>query len=330
MKIKAINSWRLMDEEPGAGGGGGDPAPAPNPGGDPAPGGDPSPNPAPSDPAPQPDPAPESSYFQKMPDDWRVQALNSMGLTEGDEFDKRKGQMERHTDFASFAKSGFDAQDRIRKGEISNGLPENATDEQMAEWREANGVPAEAGGYELSLDEGLVLGEADERIISGVYDVAHAGNVPAETMSALTNAMLKGRQAEAEAMVAQDGVDKQTTDRQLKEAWSGDFETNVNMVKGLINQLPETVRDAFGSARMPDGKAVFNSPEIMVAMADWSRKLNPAATVVPNSSNPVASINDEIKSLEDRMGEPGWHKDTGAQERLLKLYSAREDMSNQT
>jgi hypothetical protein len=162
-----------------------------------------------------------------------------------------------------------------------------------------------------------------------IYKVAHENNVPAEVLNTLTNTMMQGRQAEADARISQDGVDKQTADRQLKDAWGGDFETNLNMVKGLVNTLPETIKEAFGDARMADGKAMFNSPEIMVAMADWARKINPSATVVPNSSNPMQSMNDEIKSLEDRMGEPGWHKDTDAQRRYQDLITAKEGMQAQ-
>lgn len=299
------------DPEPtGGGGGGGDPAPTPA-----VPSGDPTPTPE------------AGTYFQSMPDDWRNQAVASMGLEPGDDFDKRMGQLERVSDFGSMTKNYFESQDRIRKGEISSGLPENPSDDQMASWREANGVPAEAGAYELSLSDGLVLSEADGRIMEGVYGAAHAGNVSTETMSAITDAMLKGRQAESDAQTNQDGMDTQTTERQLKDAWGGDYEANINMVKGLVNQLPETVKEAFASARMGDGKAMFNSPEIMMAMSDWARKINPAATVVPGSNNPMQSINDEITALEARMSNPEWFKDQPAQDRYQKLITAREGMS---
>jgi hypothetical protein len=116
------------------------------------------------------------------------------------------------------------------------------------------------------------------------------------------------------------------TEGQLKEAWGGDFTTNNNMVQGLVNQLPESIKDAFKNARLPDGKAIFNSPEIMVAMADWARKINPSATVVPNSANPMQTINDEIKALEGQMGTPEWYKDKDAQKRYQDLITAKEGM----
>jgi len=270
---------------------------------------------------------PVANYFGSMPDDWRAQAVRAAGFEEGEDFDKRVGQLERVSDMGKMAKSYFDAQDRIRQGRIESGLPEDATDEQLAEYREANGIPAEPTAYELSLEEGLVLGEQDGRIMEEVFNVAHAKNIPTEVMSELTNAMLKGRMAEQEAAQAQDGVDTQTSERMLKEAWGGaDFDKNVNMVKGLITQLPESVRDEFMSARMPDGKAIFNSPEVMLAFADWARKINPSATVVPNSNNPMQTMNDEIKALEAQMGTPEWYKDADAQKRYQDLIEAKSNM----
>ena len=266
-------------------------------------------------------------YFGTAPEDWRSQALTKAGFEPGEDFDKALKQLERVSDIGTFTKNYLSAQDKIRSGEISNGLPENPTDEQMAAYREANGIPATPEDYQVQLEDGLVLGEADERIMGEIYKVAHENNIPSEAMSAMTNMMLQGRQAEADARISQDGVDQQTTDRQLKEAWGGDYQTNVNMVKGLINQLPESVKEAFESARLPDGKAVFNSPEIMIAMADWSRKINPAATVVPNSANAMQTIKDEIAELESKMGTPEWYQDKDAQKRYQDLITAQQQMA---
>ena len=300
--------------------------------GDPPPSGDSAPTPAAEggagDPPPSGDSAPTPPAAFAMPDDWRANAVRLAGFEEGEDFDKRVGQLDRFSDLGSMTKSLFEANDKIRKGEISNGLPENATDEQMTAYREAQGIPETAADYNLTLDDGLVLGEADNAVMGGVFDVAHANNVSSETMNAMTNAMLAGRQAEADKMTAQDGLDTQTASQQLKDTWGQDFETNKNVVAGLVNQLPESVKEAFQNARMPDGKAIFNSPEIMVAMAEWGRKIDPSATVVPGSNNPMKTMTDEIKSLEAKMGTPDWYKDTAGQQRYQDLITAQERMQS--
>jgi hypothetical protein len=236
-------------------------------------------------------------------------------------------QLDRVSDIGVLTKNYLSGQEKIRSGMVSTGLPDDATPDQLADYRTANGIPETAEAYELQLDEGLVLGEEDNRIFKGVFDVAHGLNLPGTAMSALTNALLTGRQVEADAAVAQDGVDNQLTNQQLKEAWGGDFERNNNSVKGLIAKLPESIRQSFMDARLPDGRAVFNSPEIMVAMAEWAMAIDPAATVVPNSANAVQAMNDEIKALEARMGDDDWHADTEANARYETLIDARERLA---
>lgn len=303
---------------PGDGGAGGG-----APGGDPASGGGGTPGEGGSG-------TPTEGWYKSAPEDWRKQVILSTGLQEGtDDFNKRMKQLERVTDISMLGKNYFEAQDKIRSGQLSSGLPENATDEQIAEWREANGVPETAEAYELSLDEGLVLGEADQEIMKDVYKAAHAHNIPTEAMSEMVNSFLRAREVEADALVQQDGVDAQMSIKSLKDAWGADYTPNINVVNGLLNNLPETVRDAFKSARLPDGKAVFNSPEVMIAFADWARKVNPTAALLPNSNNPMQTMNDEIKALEDRMGTPEWYKDTAAQKRYQDLLNAREQLQKQ-
>lgn len=311
-----------MMADPADPGGGGDPAPA-----DPAPA-DPSPSdPAPADPAPN---DPVTDYFgADIPEDWRGQMLTKAGFeAESDEFAKGMKQLERSSDIGALIKSSLSAQDMIRKGEISNGLPENPSDEQMAEYREAHGVPATAEDYQLQLDEGLVLGEADEKIMGGIYEIAHAANIPADAVSAMTNAMLQGRQVEADARISQDGIDAQNGINLMKESWGGDYQMNMNMVSGLFNQMPEAIKDDVMSARLPDGKALFNSPEAMNAFADWARKLNPSATVVPNSANPMKDMNSKIAEYENQMGTPEWSKNVEGQQDYMKLIDARDQMQN--
>lgn len=273
-------------------------------------------------------PAPQevSNPFASLPENWRSSLVESAGI-QGDDAGKVLSQLERVSDMGTLVKNYISAQDRIRRGELSNGLPENATEQQLADWREANGVPQAADQYQVELGDGLVLGEEDQRIMPAVYDVALKHNVSNQAMSEMVNAFMAQREIEVETMHQQHGIHNQQATQVLKETWGGDFQANLNMVKGLVNQLPDSVRDAFESAVMPDGRAVFNSPEVMVFFADLARQVNPAGTVVPNANNPVQAINDEIANLESRMGTDEWYADTAAQQRYQQLVTARENMN---
>jgi len=270
---------------------------------------------------------PPQPFYTAVPDDWRTQLVDSMGLDDEGKASAVK-MLERVTDLKSLGKNYFEAQNKIRSGlaQNTNVLADDATPEQVAEWREANGVPETPEGYELALDDGLVLGEEDNRIMGEVFKAAHGMNLSTDQMSQLTNAMLGAREAEAQAFIQQDGLDTQTAQRQLQDTWGPDYQTNLNMINGLVEQLPESIRDDFKSARLANGQALFNSPEVAVFLADVARKLNPAGTVVPNSNNPTQAITDEIKALEKRMGTDEWFKDSAAQKRYQDLVTAKGNM----
>jgi hypothetical protein len=258
--------------------------------------------------------------LKSAPQDWREQ------LASGDE--KKLNQLRRIKDFGTFAENYFNAQEKIRSGETKAGLPENPTEEQLTAYRESLGVPQKPEEYNLQLEEGVVLGDADKRIMASIYPIAHKHNVPVAVLSELTNQMLKGQEQQLAEMEQQDNLDYQTAQRQLKDNWGYDYDMNVNVVKGMLNSLPESVRGLFQDARMADGRLMFNSPEVLNFFADVARTVNPAATVVPNGSgNPVQAINDRIGDLEKRMGTPEWYKDMSAQQEYRRLIDAKSKMS---
>ena len=229
----------------------------------------------------------------------------------------------------------FSAQDKLRSGQIeAAALPtEESNEEQWAEYREEQGIPTKAEDYAVDLADGLVLGDEDQEILDIVYPVAHEMNVPAETVSKLVNAMLTGQAQQFHQMeIEQEGYKNEAV-AQLKSAWKGEYDTNVNIVTGtILNSLPESVREEFAHATLADGRKVFNSPEVMIAMAEWGRAINPSATVVANSANPMKAMDDEIKDMETRMREDSveWHRDQPANDRYIQLIQARDNLAAQS
>ena len=258
-------------------------------GADPDPGGG---APAPVDPPPA-DPTP--SWLESAPDDWRAQMA-------GEDEGKLK-RLERYTDPSKFFDSSFQAHDKLRAGENNGARPaEGATDEQIAEWRTANSIPAD-GKYDLSLEDGMELSDSDRAIMESVMPVALAGNVSSEALSAMTSAFMAGRQGEVDSIIAQDGMDKQTSDQLLRENWKGDYDVNTQMVTNLINrEMPADQVEAFMTARDGGtGKGVFNNPAVMQMFANIERQLNPMSTIPgggENASNTAQDIINEASGYQ--------------------------------
>jgi hypothetical protein len=262
-----------------------------------------------------------ANYFKSVPDDWRQQIAGE---------DKAKlNQLQRLGDFGAFADTYFESQNKIRSGQIGalQAPGEDATPEELTEYRDAIGVPATADAYEMTLTDGLVIGEADQPMMTAVYEAAHAANVPTAQVNAMANALFKAREIESQTLATKQEQYRVDATQVLKQTWANGYTTNMSMISNvIINSLPEAVREQFTNAVMPDGRALLNSPEVLVAMADWARKIDPAATVVTNDPNPAKTIDNELKALKAKMGTSEWFKDEAAQQRYRDLLDAKEKM----
>lgn len=309
------------------------PAPAPV---TPAPAASTAPAPASTAPAPAPAstaPAPASPasteaarFYEALPETWRDDIVSGMNLEPS-----QANVLGRYATFPKFVESFFHQHKKISAGEAATpaSLPENATTEQVAEYRTKLGVPQTPEEYKVTLDEGLVLSDEDTRIVGEVFKVAHDGLVKPDVMSKMVNAMLAARETETEVVMAQHGIDQQTTTRVLKDTWKSDYASNQNITMSAVNRLPDTVRDDVMSAVLPDGKMLFNSPEVMVWLCDIARELNPAATVLPNSNDPVAGVREELKALEEQMrvDPSAWARNADGHKRYQELAEAEERMN---
>lgn len=282
--------------------------PAPNPDPVPAPNADPAPAP-PADPAPAP----------AADDYWRQDIA-------GDD-EKMMNRLSRYSTQKDAIKAGLEAQDKLRTTR-SNTLPDDPTEEQLAEYREQNGIPATFGEYDTDLDNGLIIGDDDKPMVDSVLEAMHGANASNDQVKAVLNAYYAGQEAQIEAIETKDNADKDSAISALKDEWGPDFNSNKNALQSIINQIPEASRDGFLNARMADGTAMLNDPNMLMFLADISRKTNPAATVVPNAENPGQAIASEIKQIEGWMqaNDAKYWKDEGVQARYRQLLDAKEGM----
>lgn len=257
------------------------------------------------------------------PDDWQTR------MAKGDE--KLTKLAGRYASPEAMFDAFVSANNRIRSGELKAVLPEDAKPEELAAWRKDNGIPEKADGYDLKFESGLVIGDEDKTAIDSFLEAAHAMNMtPDQVKTAIEwNEANKGAQIEARNELDEDQrVEALDT---LNEEWGGNFRRNVNMVEGLLTMMPESVRDELQSARMPDGTAIFNNPDIMRGFAAIAHELNPAGSVAPASGgDPMKGVNEEIAQIESDMkaNRTEYNKDEKKQARYRELLEAREKMSS--
>lgn len=276
--------------------------------------------PANEPPAPSGD-EPPAPFYSQFPETWRQESLTAAGLDE-----EEMKYLDRIPDFPTLIKTHVNAQKKIRAGETSTGLPENPTDEQLQAYREKNGIPATPDDYDFEFNGDYDVTDADMAVLGGLTQIAHKHNIPNSAMGDLASAFFEQRQAEIDNRISQDGMDQQQAMKTLKNNWGPDTQANLNITKHLINQLPDTVRDMFKSARMPDGRSVFNVPEVVQFFADVGRKVNPSATITgTGDAMPLTSINSRIEELRQITRDGKQHtKEQNAE--YLKLLTIQEEM----
>lgn len=301
--------------DPAAGGGNPDPAANPGTGGD----GQPTPEPAAvADPNKPADPKPT------WPEDWRQQ------MAAGD--DKMLATLNRFNSPAEVYKAYAELRTKISKGEIKAPLKADATPEEIAEYRAANGIPETAEGYDLSnIGDGIVLGDDDKAAIKPYLDSMHAKNVHPDVVREGVKVYMEAREEETLARIEADETAKTTTTELLKQEWGAEYNANINRVLNFVRgNFPAELQDSFLQGRLADGTPIFSSPEALRALSRLERTLNPTGTVVPGGgADNLQSINDEIAAIEKRMStdRTNYFKDEKAQARYRDLVAARERFS---
>ncbi len=277
--------------------------------------GDPPPGDPPADPPPGDPPAdPPGDGGSGAGDTWRT---NLAGKNE--DWGKR---LERYTDQDKFMESAFQAHDKIRAGEVSLGLPEDASEEQMNDFREVNGIPLEADKYDFSGSE-RELSEMDLEMMGPVAEIAHKYNISNEALNDLMGTYMGETDKIVEQMHVQDNLDAQESMKMLKENWGPEYPINMNRATNQFNLLPESIRDAIKQAKMPDGRGIMNCPEYMTWLVNVDRQITP---MDPIKGGQEATLNDARKVVEAsllrmRDDSVAWHKDKKGQDDYMKAQT---------
>lgn len=185
-------------------------------------------------------------------------------------------------------------------GHLKKPLPENPTKEEIAQWRNENNIPESVDKYDLTFENGLVIGEQDKPFIDEFVANMHGKNATNEQVKAAIQTYYDILGKQQEALAEQDSDYQTNSIMALKEEWAGDYKKNVTAVNNLLGEAPESVRDLVATARGADGSIIGNNPEVIKWLAKLAYEINPVASVMPSSmSNPAAGIEEEIAKIED-------------------------------
>lgn len=270
-------------------------------------------------------------------EDWR-QALAG-------EDDKAIKRLERFGGPEDIWKSFRNLEARMSSGELKQNIPfpDKGTPEEQTAWRKENGVPADYTGYwgSMKFDNGLVIGDDDKPLVNAfLKDVAHANNWTADRTKQAIAWHYATREKQQAEIVERDNTQRTEAEEALRQSWpGGDYQTNLTALTAFIGRLPEGVRDVFKNSRGADGRALLNNPDIVKALVAFERDINPMATVMPNSSNPMQAMASEKADIQAKMKDAHseYHKgpivdaqtgETKLQKRYREIIEAEQRMAS--
>lgn len=245
---------------------------------------------------------------------------------------KALARLQRFPDVGSVFKSFRELEGKLSSGQFKQPLPENPSPEQLAEYRQANGIPEKASDYNIELSDGLVIGEADRPLIDGILEAAHAVNASPQVVNAIVDEYYHMREEMVAAAQAKDEADKATFVETLRGELGGNFRSEMVAINNLIQMAPDGVGDLIMTARLADGSVLGNNIQVAKWLSGIARELNPAGTVVPNSGgDQLGSIKDQIAEMEGNMRKDirAWQhpSNEGNRTRYRELIEARDKLT---
>ncbi|NDG18448.1 MAG: hypothetical protein EB117_09270 [Betaproteobacteria bacterium] len=266
-------------------------------------------------------PAAEPTAAKADEVDWRAKLAN------GD--DKELKRLARFASEADVWKAYRELEKKKSSGELKTPFPKDGTPEEITLWRKENGIPEAPDKYDLTLDNGIVIGEEDKPLIDKFVSAMHGTNATNEQLKAALNAYYSITAEQQQAMEAADVDFQDSALAELQSEWGGEYKRNINVLNNFISSAPDTVKEMINSARY-DGKVIGDHPDFVKWMTSLAFDINPAATVMPGSiNNPSSAIADEIASIEGliKARDDAYWKSPEKQQRYQQLIDARDKIS---
>lgn len=263
----------------------------------------------------------KDSYWGK---DWREQMIKESGITDEAEMSAMRDRLSRFASPSALTKSYVELSKKVSSGDIGK-APEDP--EALARWRSENGIPEKFEDYDLTFEDGMVLGEDMMPLVNPFLETAHKHNLKPEVVRdiiadrlALENKIM-GQEIEAFKQHASEAT------AELKEEWGDDYEVNTKAIANLaVSKFGEELANDITDAVLPNGKRLGDTPAFARGMVDLSRELNIGDLVVPGSINSIESIKSEKAQIESKMGTTAYTNEDRA--RYTQLVDAEEKLSS--
>ena len=268
--------------------------PQKEPTGDPTP--DPSPQQSAPDPAPSPDPTPEPQDPPK-----EVNWYDDISDDKSREFASR---------FASksdLAKTALNFRQKLSNAVTLPG--ENASEEDIADFRTKMGVPGEAQGYKLHISENIpdyLRPEEGDKGFEKFKEAMHKTNARPDVAQAAVDWFFETATGVHEQQVQALTKYRADNTELLKKEWGNDYDKNMALAKSFITQFGDSdLNDSIKNLNpdAPEGSIEHLDPPVLRMFANAGRRIGEDALHIGPSDQEKQTINEQVSDIRDKKRE---------------------------
>lgn len=269
----------------------------------------------------------EEEQKSEVKPDWPEDWLDKLAGTD----EKIKNQLGRYASPKAVADALIAAQKKISSYKPQVELPKDPKPEDITAYRKAYGIPEKATDYDIKLDNGIVIGEADRALVDKFLERAHARHAkPTEVKAALQD-HFENLQIQNEEIMARMAEQRKVAEDELRAEWGGDFRKNTNIINNFLqNKFGGEVVPALMGAVLGDGTVLQDNPKVLRSLLAMANELDPIATLGGSSNTTASSIESELNSIQKVMREnpAQYFADKNMVKRFEELTIANERLNS--
>ena len=206
------------------------------------------------------DAKPQASW----PEDWREKLAGTD--------DKWLKELKRFTSPETFAKSQRSLRQKLSSGEYKRAaMPENATEDEKAEWRKENQIPDKPEDYGIPEVKGHEWSDVDKTIAQDFLADLHAAGTPKPIADQALKWYAKFQQRQIEGRSELDRQNVAAREDALRAEWGpGDYRPHVTLAREMFqdeNFMPAGLREALADARTSQGARLIHNPDFVRFLA---------------------------------------------------------------
>lgn len=228
-------------------------------------------------------------------DDWRDQLVAKLPAAERE---KEISRLKRFASPENVFKSLRELERKQSSGQLKAALPENATPEEIATFRKANGLPEKPEGYGLAFPAGLEVSDADKADLGKFSEAMHKAHAPPAVVKAAFDYFAQMR-TEAMQKLHENALEKVVASQaEMRAEYGKDYKRNIEMANRFISMHAGENAGDLVNLKLADGTALGNHPAFTRMMVNAGlASADDDALIIPEGGGSAQSMVERYKSI---------------------------------